>query len=348
MVPTIGEAVTAYRDELASHGKAAETIRVYMLYLSRFAGGLPVNEINRETVTGLLAGIGTQSARNTALTALKGFAEWAARVGYLTHEQAQSAVGGRKSRKVTPRIRHYIPVSDFPRCLHIAEATHPVDRAAVAVALFTLARQSEIAGIQLKHVNLTGREVRVWRKKRQRWTAVTISPDLCQELGIWLMCMATYTGCAGPSAMMREHPDWYLIPHANRSGGRVRLDPERPATGLEHVVKRVLDGLGVVSEPGWSVRHLGEGVHTIRRSGARALFDHLEQGVGADHALNMVMTLLDHEDRRMTQRYIGLDRDREALNTFLRSNPMYGHLSPTGSGNVIMLRAPSYAGASGS
>lgn len=339
---TVRQAVHAYAQELASLGKSANTIRVYTLYLHKLAmacGNCPVDAISPGHVTAFFGSLPSQPVRNLALPAVRGFMAWAVRVGYLSDSAARAAVGPRTAKRTGRRPKHYIPVDQFGAALASAGDTHPLDRAVIALALYTLCRQSELSALQLKHVDLAGRSLTVWRQKRQRWTQVVIPPDLYRELANWLMWLANHTGCEGVTGMLREHPDWHVIPH-HRRGQAVTIDPGRSATRLEFVVKRVLDGLGVASENGRSVRHLGEGMHAIRRSGARALLDHLEGVAGKDRALNMVTKALDHDDPSQTLRYIDMDVDKQRLDNYLRTNPMYGTQAQDHSASVINLRSP--------
>ena len=359
MQVTLGEAVTQYQTELESLGRAESTIHGYMIYLRKFAecGGLDrsVKIIGPDLTTRFFASLSTQHTRNMALAAVRGFLDWCVRMRYIPPASAAVALGGRQTRKVERKPKHYIPVGQFPALLDAAGETHPIERATVAVALFTLCRQSEIAAVKLSDVDLSGRKITVWRKKRKRTTTVAISPDLYRELIRWLSWYANHMDCAGLHDMMASHPDWHLIPHwayiKVRSpegrgyfigtNGEATITPDQPPRRLEYVLKRALTGLGVITRNGLSVEHLGEGMHTIRRSGARALLDHLEGNVGADRALIMVSRMLDHEDTKMTLRYIEMDIDKERLDSYLAGNSMYGFDQPPAAqgANVIMMPA---------
>jgi integrase len=351
---TVGEAVAAYELELKSLGRADHTIRVYRRYLRDFAESCgertSVASIDPGKVTRYFAGIGTQSNRNGAITALKGFMAWAVRMKYISPSAAANALGGRKFKTIARQPKHYIAVDDFPALLDAAGETHPIERAVIALALFTLCRASEITAIRLRDIDLPGRTLRVWRKKRQRWTDVAISPDLYAELAQWLNWYAEASGFRSTIGMLREHPDWHLIPRwlyekpVNRQGryystGKAILSPDREAVLLENVVKRALNGLGVRTRNGKVVEHYYEGIHTIRRSGSRALLDHLEGNMGADRALLMVSAMLDHENPQVTLRYIGRDIEKQRLDDFLRSNSMYGLTGQSHQASILMMPA---------
>ena len=64
-------------------------------------------------------------------------------------------------------------------------------------------------------------------------------------------------------------------------------------------------------------------MHRIRRSGARAMSDHLALDLGNDKALLQVSVMLNHSGTQQTLAYIGLDIEREQLNDWLRGISMY-------------------------
>jgi integrase len=339
---TIREAIKGYREEMASRGNAERSIYLYANALGRLATSAEtswthdptVRAITSECMTKYLAAADGQSARNTSLSAARGFLRWCARRHYITHAAAEDALGERKLRKVNRKPKHYIDVEQFGEALDLAEEVHAHERAVLALALYTLCRASELCFMRFKHVNLKTGELKVWRQKRKRWTTTIISPDLREELDWWLSWYAESQGSGSPVEMMQAHPDWYLLPRRVKTssrgpngqygGGPSKVRPELRAYALERVVKGVLDGLGFDSDHGFVRRHLYEGMHTIRRSGARALLDHLEGEMGADRALLQVSAMLDHDDPRQTLTYIGREIEKDRLDKFLRSNRMYG------------------------
>lgn len=274
---------------------------------------------------------------NNGLTALRGFLTWLENSRYMPKESAGWLLGERKLLHEERQPKYYIPAADFPRVLDVAGEWHIADRAVMAMALYTLGRQGELSGLQLRHVNLDERTIMMRRPKRQRWTEVGITRELMGELVTWLEWYAQQMECVSARAMMEDHPDWYLLPRRHycpfqgedgkylKTGpGRYYLAPTVRSTHLERVVKRVLDALGVDGRHTAHVTQLGEGIHTVRRSGARALYDQLSEVLGNDKAIFMVSVMLDHEDIKITLLYIGRDIERERLNDWLRENSMYG------------------------
>lgn len=366
---TVRQALVLYHEEMLSLGLAAGTVRLRESHLRRFAAAC--DQVKRELSGGrrldcktgdltpvhvarFFTGLtGAQGDRNNALTAVRGFIGYLERGRHIEAGASDQLLGTRKCKPAPRKPKHYIDVGQFAEALEVAGDRHPEDRAIIALALYTLGRQSEIGGLRLKDVRLRDRELLMWRPKTKDYLAITISPDLAEELSWWLSWYATHTGYDSPAAMMTAQPDWHLVPrrkYSPRAGSAGRftasdavfaLRPEVPASQMERVVKHVLTGLGVEVEDGISRRHKGEGIHTIRRSGARALLDYLALEVGEDKALLRVSTMLGHANTQMTLAYIGRDIERQQLNDWLKDNPMYGARqsprSPTGGGNLATL-----------
>lgn len=354
----IRDALELYWDELDSQNYAASTRQMYEAKLRRFRDfyescqrelrHVPyVSSIEPTIIARYFKLYNSPCSRNDALKALRGFMRWAVRMKYITAEDAAGALD-RRMAKVERKPKHYIPAEDFPRMLDIAGEYSPQHRAVVSLALFTLCRVSEITALRLRDIDLIGSKAQVWRQKRKRHTVSVIGPDLHEELDRWLSWYAGKMGYPSPAAMMAAHPDWLLIPRINQDkvqeNGRYVSKPERctvlPETRayrLELVIKRVLVGLGIAGEAGFQRTHLWEGMHTIRRSGARALWLHLTNVVGHERALMQVSKMLDHEDIKVTLRYIGADLEKAELDTYLASNRMYGDLRPAAQGDAAVV-----------
>jgi integrase len=359
---TLEKALEAFEAESRSLGHSPEYTRVTFVFLRKFRGAcealtrykaedMPVKAITPACITGYftcLQGLG-QGSQNRGLAALRTFLDYLEQREELKPGASAKLLKGRKHKTAVRKRKHYIPAEQFGEMLDLAGKRHPADRAAVAVALYTLARQGEIASIRLKDVDIPGGVIRIHRHKRNRWTDVTICPDLNDELMTWLWQYANAEGILSPGIMRDEHPGWYLIPHLvpvrNKGTYRAELikyaiEPDKPLARLENIVKNGLDILGADTEDGVYVRHLGEGMHTIRRSGARAMFDYLADEVGEAKSLLQVSIMLDHDDPQMTLRYIDRDVERDRLNKFLKTGSMYGpaHRRVNSQSNVLPLR----------
>lgn len=334
MLLKVTDALPAFGQYMAGRGLAAGTVKRHMVCARGFAAAcqqvkgpsVTMGQVDHECVARYFNQLpGEQGYRNNALETVRNFLNWAEKWGYLRPGfTAARLLEGYKGRKAERQPKHYITAEEFPALLQAAGDRNPCDRAVVAVALYTLARQSEIAPAKLRDLDLTRDDIRLYREKRKRWTTTGVTPELHAEMETWLRIYAQKTGYLSPATMIREHPEWLLIPSRRSWSGGYKLQPDKPICAMERVAKRLLTDLGVTTtRQGKSVDHLGEGMHTIRRSGARAMLKNLSEGLGHQRALVQVSVMLDHDDTRQTLRYIGMDQEKEELNDWLRGNSMY-------------------------
>lgn len=354
---TIQKAIEEFDIDMEGASLADHTRTCYRGYVLRFA---TVAAISRKYMTGSIdalsvakfyKAIETASGRFNAAKALRRFFRFCVRMKYMTKNQAEDALGERKQLQPKPKPKLYVTVDRFQEMLSAAEGIHPWDRAVMGTALYTLGRQSELCAIQLKHINLDERTFVLLRPKRKRWTPEVIGPDLWDEWEPWLKWYARDQGYISYRAMMEDHPEWYLLPRKVTKAGQdpvtkqftavrcVKILPDTRAYRLEGVMKRCLDAMGYQSPAGSLCSHPGEGLHCVRRSGARALLDYLEGEVGADRALLMVAAKLDHEDPKITLVYIGIDIERDRLNARLATSSMYGPRNGAQGANILNLSA---------
>jgi integrase len=349
MVLKVADAVPVFLDYQAGRGLSAGTVKRHGVAARAFLAacqdvkgpGVTMGQVDHECVARFFAGLsGGQGYRNNCLETLKGFLVWAEKWGYLRPGfTSLKLLEGYKGRKAERAPKYYLDAQEFPAALEAAGQRHPVDRAVIALALYTLARQSEIKAIRLCDLDFDKREIRLYREKRDRWTTTGLTPELADELNQWLITYAEAMGYFNPHTMAREHPDWLLVP--SRGRGNRKLQPEVPIGVMERVAKRLLTDLGVQgTRRGKTADHLGEGMHTFRRSGARAFLKSLSEGLGHQRALIQVSLMLDHEDLKQTIRYIGVDQEREELNDWLRGHSMYGKLPDPIEAAVLSFRRP--------
>lgn len=185
----------------------------------------------------------------------------------------------------------------------------PRDRAAIAVALELLLRGNEITALRVGDVDLDNRIVKVRVSKKHgplTWDEMAITRQLEHELREWLRVYAEVAG--------ELRPDDYLFPRqwevSHGSHSQRRVEPTARMGSPYRIVKRALRAVGVTDDR--------LGFHTIRRSAARILFDHLSDERGDSRALSHVSSLLHHENRRTTELYLGVEGDRRARNEAVR------------------------------
>lgn len=275
-----------------------------------------------------------QSLRNTHTT-LVVFFDWARETGRMP--RTNNPMYGRRKPKPIKKERNRLAFSQFPGLLSAAEARDPRDRAACALLLYSLARDQEIAQLRIRDLNLASGQMRVSIWKTRQEDLMPICAELDEELRTWLK---HYTEQVG-----HLEPHYFVVPaRATRpvfDGGRIVANetlgyrPEKSMGPMGNCVNPVLDAIGfpIRDENG---KRLGEGAHTIRRSGARALFDRLlEEGI-VDSALEIVQSMLHHATVVQTQRYIGFEPSRHKRDDLIRGRRLYAV-----SNNVVELRSVS-------
>lgn len=232
-------------------------------------------------------------------------------------------VGHRRRVRSVPGRPFRLPVERFPELLDAADG--PRDRVAFALGLYLLVRQSELVALRVGHVNLTSGEVDVSIQKTSQRDVMPISSELDIELRDWL-------GIYAEAMRAPLRPEWLLVPskpggwsnQRDATGkivpysGPLRLVPDRPPTRLDLALKKALRRMGYGADDLGGV-----GLHTLRRSGARARFDALREQ-GYDGALRQVQALLHHSSAANTERYLGIDLDVQHRNEALRGKSMYG------------------------
>lgn len=217
-----------------------------------------------------------------------------------------------------------MPVIDFNRLLDSTE--DPRDRIVVAIGLYLLLRESEIRLLKVGDVDLASGTVSVVIPKSSKSDDMPVCVELDGELRTWL---TFYSQHAGRS--LRPHdalvPAWTRGAATEREDGTwriapsLRFDPSRPYSTPHRAVQSALIRCGFATHDATG-KSLREGVHTLRRSAARARFDALST-MGVDRALRHVQALLHHSSVSTTEKYIGLDADLRDRDEMLRGEVMF-------------------------
>lgn len=279
---------------------------------------------------------------NIHVATLRPFFEFCRQRRYMPSHQ--NPIAGLGWFRQVPRSRLRVPAARFPSLLDAAP--HPRDRALVAVGLFLFLRQSEAVGIptspdsglRIGDVNLETGEISVAIEKTGQRDIMPISAELDRELRRWLTWYAEHA----PRPLTKSD---FLLPAKERpqktgngQSSFVTVDdtgrphPDRRMVKSEDGVKRTLlrAGFPIRDANGKATR---EGMHTLRRSGARALFDRLvEQGY--DGAIRTCQAMLHHAGVTTTERYLGLDLDISKRNDLIRGNDLFPSVTD---GNIVAL-----------
>lgn len=276
-----------------------------------------VNHVDRFTEARHSAGINPLTVRND-VTRLRMFFTWARQRKYMPVNA--DPVGSRRTKRVIPHKWTIIEPKDFPRLLD--NTLNARDRAIVAFGLYTLVRQSEVAAATVGDLDLAGGWVTVKIQKSGAIDQMPVSAELSVEMHRWIQAYELAMG--GPL-----DKKWKLFPALKPLGfgrdeggrlmpvpeGMLRLVPDRSPAKIHWAVQRALERMGHPAAK--------EGVHTLRRSAARARFDQLV-GEGYDGALREVQSLLHHKHAVTTEGYLGVTIESRKRDDSIRGRRMFG------------------------
>lgn len=316
----LSEALVTYEGHLKAKGMAANTIKNSCQPLRRGLavwGDIPVGSIDGGHIDLLFAsGDWQPRTRNLYLNTLRQFFAWAVRQKMLPRDADPTE--GWRNQRVPSKEKMRLPVEQFIDLLDACD--HPRDRAVCALGLFTFLRGSELQTLRIEDLDLSRHELTIWRHKTKEADVLPVSVELAEEMTLWLN---HYRSRAG-----RLDGKWWLVPAKGPNPTRINpvtrlieVDPDgepeiRPLHRMTHpyrAVQRALSALGYETA--------GEGEHTLRRSGARALFDELRKQ-GYDGALMRVSSMLGHKSVKVTEVYIGLGLERMQRNEALAGKVM--------------------------
>lgn len=225
--------------------------------------------------------------------------------------------------KIQKKVRQRVPAAEFPGLLDGCRT--PRHRIVVALGLYVFVRAGEIRVLRLDDVNLAEDLMLVRQPKTSKMDEMPICGELDDELRRWL----TWYHANTPRPLTPSDP---LVPgmfppkFRNEHGKLIQLkhitlNPDKVVAKPAALVKQALRAAGYNTTDQWG-KPLYEGVHTLRRSGARALFDHLVDA-GYDGALRTVQAMLHHETAAVTERYLGIDLDIRKRDVLLRGKRMF-------------------------
>lgn len=330
----LSDAIDRYKADRINKGYVASTVRSEQTTLRTFladVGNIQVGAIGHRQMDHFWSrhtdwSPGTWNLKRTHLST---FFKWCQARGILPRNA--DPMEGTKRRKDPQRDWTIIPQQEWPTLLDAAP--DPRDRAMVAIGLYLFTRVSETTALRWKDIDFQNHEATVFRVKTQTLDVLPICEELEHELKVWKLKYAE---------MMGEHvkPGWYVVPPfapvtftgvPGQKGRLVRTDtptllPTRPIK--DNAASRVKS---VLLAAGYPVQ-TGEASHTLRRSGANALYHELSER-GHDRAIRMCQAMLGHSSIQTTEIYLQLNLDRKARNDLLAGKKMF-----TGGEEATVLR----------
>jgi integrase len=246
----------------------------------------------------------SEGAFNNQLGVLRAFLSWC-------HVEPDLLDVVSQPVKVRKRRKLRLSPDQIGELIH--DAPDPWTRVVLALAVFTAGRSSELLSLTVGDVDLEAGVIEWERHKiRDDSDYLPITSELADELERWFKHYEAEVG--------RLLSDHYLIPRRTwHAGGYVYHPEQRRGDNLHKVIKPEL--ARVLRCPESDLKQ--QGVHTLRRSMARALYERLRAENEGD-PLGVVQALLGHSQRSMTEQYIGVESGREQRDSLLRGRSMFG------------------------
>lgn len=324
MKQPLSDSIDDYIGHLESQGLSASYIKASRMCLRRLltiVGNILTENVHEGHIDGYFTNAAkTRSAKSRQLdtSILRGFFVWAVRTKRAG--RMGNPMGGRRAPKAPARPWRGFGIGKLQALLDSAD--HPRDRVLLALACFALGRSIEFTILRIGDVDLDAGHIAYTITKTGKEDLIPISTELDTELRAWLTYYAEQHGTLDPN--------WYLVPTKTSplmkgpgivDHGTVRLVPTRRLRQPYVVAQRALAKIGYPLEDG-SGRRLNEGMHTIRRSAARALHDQLRDE-GDPNPVETVRAMLNHSTEAQTRRYIGLETSRQHRDARLKGKLMF-------------------------
>lgn len=324
---SLEQAANEYLAQIEAGGLNPATVRnvTYTLQqLCEAAGPIRARDLGHHDIDRWRAGYAwAPSTYNRKLSDVRQFVTWLQKRRYL--DPSKEILFGYRTMKNPKRDRLRIPRSEWDRLLD--SANHPVERVLVACGLYTMARPSEIVSLRVGDWDRDNYTLSLYRHKQSKPDLMPVCLELHAELTRWMEWYEAHAIIDARSFLIPSRTQHNQDPATGQwrytSDGRV--NPTRPQHRPSRAVQRVL------AAAGYSTRR--EGGHTLRRSAARAYYDHLVD-TGHDGALRQVQTILDHSSSVVTEGYLGTTRDKVERDRHLKGRSMFGRVDGQGDDGV--------------
>lgn len=314
------DAIEEYGAHLQARGLAATTRKNAAQVLHKALvswGNIQVSSVSDLHVDRLFTSHDWSArTRNLYMQNLRQFFKWCRLRRYMAKDYDPTDLWG-AAKVPTNKDKLRIPVSQFAALLDAAP--HPRDRAIVALGLFTFMRGSEISTLRVGDLDLGKSQLHITRHKTLDEDVLPVSSELAVELTRYLNWYRADQGTLLESWFLvpakkpdpwEQGPDGLLRRRPNPASVKPRVQEKKPY----RAVQRALRGIGLDVK--------GEGSHSLRRSGARALADSL-RSTGYDGALLRVASMLGHKSTKVTEHYIGWGLERTQRNEMIAGKAMF-------------------------
>lgn len=256
-----------------------------------------------------------EGSMNKGRSHLSAFFKWCQNRGHIARDN--NLLDDSKALRVPERARILIPQASFSTFL---EGLEPRTRAICAIGLYLFTRVSETSMLRWQDILFSDGKVMVYREKTGTTDSLPLCEELARELKRWQLAYATRLG-------RPLRPADYVIPYMDRPewtgtpGVRGQLlqlsspdyQPNRRAP-LAHPIKKALKDAGYYQPY--------EGGHTLRRSGAVALYHELAER-GHDKAIRLCQFMLGHKSIKTTEIYLRLTLEEKEAQDLLAGKPMF-------------------------
>ncbi|MBX6421338.1 MAG: site-specific integrase, partial [Nevskia sp.] len=207
---------------------------------------------------------------------------------------------------------HHLTPQQLADAINATE--NPRDRCLIATAITTGLRTSDLIDLRLSNINLDNATITLRIQKTDVETVKPIPIELDRELRRWLTHYEELK--IHPQAAATPKHQWHLFPrfYTNPTDGTYIADPAHGLTtrSARNIAHKTLQKIGIQ----WH----GECLHLFRRSAARVFFDQLAAS-GHDTALLATRAFLDHSSVAVTEKYIGLNTERQFVINSLARKP---------------------------
>lgn len=322
--PRLSEALAEFQDVRATY-VAKTTLANDGSVLRKFVTGVgdrQVHTLTSRQVEKWFAGeaqVQAPNSFNKQRSRVSNFLAFCSRRGWL----AIDPIGEVRPRRVVKRERLRLSPAEMLELPAYARTGR--DRAFLVLAANTALRGSEIRDLRICDADLAGGWLHVRIQKSALEDVMPMSSELSKALRAWLQEYQDECGSL--------EADWYLFPRRGSGhnefaeGGEVvryiygKHQPTKDTRNLPEIVQRALTDAGHVIEA-------GEGVHTLRRSVARAFFDRAVNE-GYDAALRATSALLHHSSSQVTEHYLGLSSEKLSRDDILHGRSFLGAMVGT-------------------